>query len=153
MDILKDLVPSGGTWLVWLIQAALAVGVVMLVVNFLAGVVATIPGIGPVLAHILRILGGQYEKWLNDRVPKAAEQAVMAVEERYRRADRMPPRERASRKMEDALKIMDRLTPGVSRSLAESSIEAALTKLRPQYEQKAALTPDATSPKGAGNAR
>lgn len=149
MDFLKDLIPPGNLWLVWLIQAALAVGVIMLLVNFLAGVVSAIPGVGPVLAQILRLLGGQYQKWLTEHVPKAAEQAVLAVEERYRRAVDLPPDERARRKLEEALKILNELAPGLKRDVAVKMIEAALARIRPQYEQKAELTPE-PSAKGVG---
>jgi len=152
MDFLRDLIPPGQVWLVWLVQAALAVGVIMLVVNFLAGVVAMIPGVGPVLAQILRVLGGQYQKWLTEHVPKAAEQAVLAVEERYRAAEDLPPEERARRKMEEALKILDQLAPGLNRDVARKMIEAALARIRPQYEQKVALTPK-PSAKGVKDAR
>jgi len=141
MDFIRDLIPPLEVWLVWLIQAALAVGVVMLLANLLAGVVAAIPSIGPVLAKILRIVGGQFEKWLNERVPKAAEQAVMAVEERYRRAEDIPPEERARKKLKEAVEILDELAPGLDRDTAVKMVEAALTRIRPQYEQKAALTP------------
>ncbi len=153
MDFLRDLIPPGQVWLVWLVQAALAVGVIMLVVNFLAGVVAMIPGVGPVLAQILRMLGGQYQKWLTEHVPKAAEQAVLAVEERYRAAEDLPPEERARKKMEEALKILDQLAPGLNRDVARKMIEAALARIRPQFEQKAALTPKPSAKGVGGGAR
>jgi len=142
MDFLRDLLPPGQVWLIWLIQAALAVGVIMLIANFLAGVVSAIPGVGPVLAQIVRMLGGQYQKWLTDHVPKAAEQAVLAVEERYRRAVDLPPDERARKKLQEALDILNDLAPGLNRDVAVRMVEAALARIRPQYEQKAALTPD-----------
>ncbi len=153
MDILKTLIPDQQTFLIWLIQAALAVGVVMLVVNFLAGVVATIPGVGPILAQVLRILGGRYQDWLTNHVPKAAEQAVLAVEERFRTAEDMPPEERARKKMGEALKTLDKLAPGLDRETAKKMVEAALARIRPQYEQKAALTPKPSAPKGGSRAR
>ena len=153
MDFLKDLIPPGNLWLVWLIQAALAVGVIMLIVNFLAGVVAMIPGVGPVLAQVLRLLGGQYQKWLTEHVPKAAEQAVLAVEERFRTAEDLPPEERAKRKMQEALKILDQLAPGLNRDVARKMIEAALARIRPQYEQKAELTPKPSAAMGGAHAR
>ena len=134
-------------------QAALAVGVIMLIVNFLAGVVAMIPGVGPVLAQILRMLGGQYQKWLTEHVPKAAEQAVLAVEERYRRAVDLPPDERARRKLEEAIEILNQLAPGLRRDVAVKMIEAALARIRPQYEQKAELTPEPSASKGVKDAR
>jgi len=152
VDFIRDLIPPAEVWLVWLIQAALAVGVVMLIANLLAGVVAAIPGVGPVLAKILRILGGRFEHWLNEHVPKAAEQAVQAVEERYRRAEDLPPEVRAKRKLEDALRILDELAPGLKRDTAIKMIEAALTRIRPQYEQKASLTPK-PSARGANSAK
>ena len=153
MDVVRDLMPPSQVWLVWLIQAALTVGVVMLVVNFLAGVVAMVPGVGPVLAQVLRIIGGQYQKWLTEHVPKAAEQAVLAVEEKYRSAEDLPPEERARRKMEEALKLLDTLAPGLDRETAKRMIEAALARIRPQYEQKAALTPSPSTKGGGVDAR
>ncbi len=153
MDVWKTLIPPGNLWIVWLVQAALAVGVVMLVVNLLAGVVSAIPGVGPVLAQILRVLGGQYQKWLTEHVPKAAEQAVLAVEEKYRAAEDLPPEERARRKMEEALKILNRLAPGLDRDVARKMIEAALARIRPQFEQKAALTPKPSTKGVGGGAR
>lgn len=152
MDV-RDLIPPSQVWLIWLIQAALTVGVVMLAVNFLAGVVAMVPGVGPVLAQVLRIIGGQYQKWLTEHVPKAAEQAVLAVEEKYRSAEDLPPEERARRKMEEALKLLDTLAPGLDRETAKRMIEAALARIRPQYEQKAALTPSPSTKGGGVDAR
>ncbi len=153
MEGVKDLIPPGDVAFWWLVQAALAVGVVMLVANFLAGLVGAIPGVGPVLARVVLILAGQYQKWLSEHVPKAAEQAVLAVEEQFRRAEDLPPEERARRKMEEALKILDQLAPGLDRETAKKMIEAALARIRPQYEQKAALTPKPSGGKGARDAR
>ena len=153
MEGVKDLIPPGDVAFWWLVQAALAVGVVMLVANFLAGLMGAIPGVGPALARVVLILAGQYQKWLSEHVPKAAEQAVLAVEEQFRRAEDLPPEERARRKMEEALKILDQLAPGLDRETAKKMIEAALARIRPQYEQKAALTPKPSGGKGARDAR
>ncbi|WP_457638437.1 hypothetical protein [Oceanithermus sp.] len=139
--ILRTIVPDGGTWLTWLIQAALAVGVVMLIANAISGVLAAIPVVGPTLATITKIIAGRYQQWLTDQVPKLAEQAVLTVEERYRTAEDIPPDQRAAQKMQEALAELDKLAPGLKRDTAKSALEAALARIRPHYEQKAALTP------------
>jgi len=76
-DIVRTLIPDGGTWLTWLIQAALAVGVVMLIANAISGVLAAIPVVGPTLATITKIIAGRYQQWLADQVPN--EQAGSGV--------------------------------------------------------------------------
>jgi len=139
-QLLQTILPDGNTWLAWLIQAALAVGVVMLIANALSGVLAAIPVVGPTLAAVLKIIAGRYQAWLADQVPKAAEQAVLTVEERYRKAEKLPPDVRAKQKMEEALAELNKLAPGLRRDTAKSALEAALSRIRPQYEQKASLT-------------
>jgi hypothetical protein len=134
---LYDLIPSGQVWLVWALQAALAVGVVALVAGLLVRLVSFIPGVGPVLAGIIRILASNYEKWLAERVPKLAEQAVLATEERYR-ATALPPEQRATTKLEEAVRTLQELAPGLSRDIAQKQIEAALARVRAMgMEQKA----------------
>jgi len=140
-QFLHTILPDSNTWLMWLLQAALAVGVVMLIANALSGMLASIPVIGPTLASILKIIAGRYQSWLTDQVPKAAEQAVLTVEERYRKAEKIPPERRAEVKMQEALIELNRLAPGLKKDVAKSAVEAALARIRPQYEQKAALTP------------
>ncbi len=140
-DILRTIVPDGGTWLAWLIQAAVAVGMVMLIANAISGVLAAIPVVGPTLATVFKVIAGRYQQWLADQVPKLAEQAVLTVEERYRTAEDIPPDERASKKMQEALAELNKLAPGLRKDLAVSALEAALARIRPHYEQKAALTP------------
>jgi len=134
---LHDLIPSGQVWLVWALQAALAVGVIALVAGLLVRLVSLIPGVGPVLAGIIRILASNYEKWLSERVPKLAEQVVLSVEERYR-ATTLPPQERAAAKLEEAVRTLQELAPGLSRDIAQKQIEAALARIRAMgMEQKA----------------
>ncbi|ACV05051.1 hypothetical protein [Thermus phage P23-77] len=134
---LHDLIPSGQVWLVWALQAALTVGVIALVAGLLVRLVSLIPGVGPVLAGIIRILASNYERWLSERVPKLAEQAVLAVEERYR-ATTLPPQERAAAKLEEAVRTLQELAPGLSRDIAQRQIEAALARIRAMgMEQKA----------------
>ena len=139
-QLLQTILPDSDTWLLWLIQAALAVGVVMLIANALSGILATVPVVGPTLATLLKIIAGKYQDWLANQVPKAAEQAVLTVEERYRKAEKLPPDVRAKQKMEEALAELNKLAPGLRRDTAKSALEAALSRIRPQYEQKASLT-------------
>ena len=154
MDLIHQLihviVPSGNTMLAWLIQAALAVGVVMLVANAISGVLAAIPVVGPTLSMILKVIAGRYQQWLADQVPKLAEQAVLTVEERYRTEEHLPPDKRAAQKMQEALAELNKLAPGLRKDVAVSSLEAALARIRPHYEQKAALTP---KPSGGSRGR
>ncbi len=136
---MTDFIPPTQTWIVWAVQAALAVGVISLLAGLLVAVVSKIPLLGPVLANIIRIIGGNYEKWLSERLPKMAEQAVLAVEERFRKSD-LPPEVRAQEKMHQAVELVEQMAPGVNRSVAKASIEAALTRMRSAYmEQKARL--------------
>ncbi|GIW38943.1 MAG: hypothetical protein KatS3mg075_424 [Meiothermus sp.] len=91
------------------------------------------------LASLVRIIGGNYEKWLAERLPKMAEQAVLAVEERYRKSD-LPPEVRSTEKMREAIELVEQMAPGVNRSIAKAQIESALTRMRSAYmEQKARL--------------
>lgn len=136
---LTDFIPPTQTWIVWAVQAALAVGVISLLAGLLVSIVSKVPFLGPVLASIIRIIGGNYEKWLSERLPKMAEQAVLAVEERFRKSD-LPPEVRAQEKMREAIELVEQMAPGVNRSVAKASIEAALTRMRSAYmEQKARL--------------
>jgi len=132
-----DLIPPKDLWMIWLVQALLAVGVIALVAGLLVRLVAGIPVVGPILAGIIRMIAGNYERWLSERVPKLAEQAVLAVEEKYRRSE-LPPAERASQKLEEAIQILQTLAPGLSRDIAQRQIEAALARVRAMgMEQKA----------------
>ncbi|GEM83900.1 hypothetical protein [Meiothermus hypogaeus] len=136
---LTDFIPPTQTWIVWAVQAALAVGVISLLAGLLVAVLGKVPFVGPVLASLVRIIGGNYEKWLAERLPKMAEQAVLAVEERYRKSD-LPPEVRATEKMREAVELVEQMAPGVNRSIAKAAIESALTRMRSAYmEQKARL--------------
>ena len=126
----QALVPGGEVWAVWLLQAALAVGVVALLAGALIALVGRIPVVGPVLAGIIRVVAGNYERWLAERVPKLAEQAVLSVEERYRKARDLPPEERARAKLEEAMQALQEMAPGLSREVARRQIEAALARIR-----------------------
>lgn len=136
---LTDFIPSTQTWIIWAVQAALAVGVISLLAGLLVAVLGKVPLIGPILASLVRIIGGNYEKWLAERLPKMAEQAVLAVEERFRKSD-LPPEVRAAEKMREAVELVEQMAPGINRSIARASIESALTRMRSAYmEQKARL--------------
>ncbi len=136
---LTDFIPPTQTWIVWAVQAALAVGVISLLAGLLVAVLSKVPLIGPVLASLVRIIGGNYEKWLAERLPKIAEQAVLAVEERYRKSD-LPPEVRATEKMREAVELIEQMAPGINRSIAKAAIDSALTRMRSAYmEQKARL--------------
>ncbi|MCL6527652.1 MAG: hypothetical protein K6T57_12320 [Thermaceae bacterium] len=135
---LKDFLPDNGTLLSWVIQAALAVGVISLLAGLIIGVVGNVPVVGPLLAGIIRMLAGNYEKWLTERVPKLAEQAVLSTEEKFRNAPPLPAAERASQKMETALDILKQSAPGLSADQARAQVEAALARIRATgMEQKA----------------
>lgn len=117
-------------------QALVALGAVALLAGLLVRLVGGIPVVGPALAGLIRMLASNYERWLAERVPRLAEQAVLAVEERYRKSD-LPPQERAARKLEEAISILQELAPGLSRTIAEKQIEAALARIRAMgMEQK-----------------
>lgn len=117
-------------------QALVALGAVALLAGLLVRLVGSIPVVGPVLAGLIRMLASNYERWLAERVPRLAEQAVLAVEERYRKSD-LPPQERAARKLEEAISTLQELAPGLSRTIAEKQIEAALARIRAMgMEQK-----------------
>lgn len=134
---LTDFIPPTQTWIVWAVQAALAVGVISLLAGALVGLLGRIPVVGPVLAGIVRFIGSNYEKWLTERLPKIAEQAVLAVEDRYRKSD-LPPEVRAQEKMREALELVQQMAPGVNQNVARAAIDAALARVRHNYmEQKA----------------
>lgn len=117
-------------------QALVALGAVALLAGLLVRLVGGIPVVGPVLAGLIRMLASNYERWLAERVPRLAEQAVLSVEERYRKSD-LPPQERAARKLEEAISTLQELAPGLSRTIAEKQIEAALARIRAMgMEQK-----------------
>ncbi|WP_243095213.1 hypothetical protein [Thermus thalpophilus] len=131
-----DLVPPASVWGAWALQALVALGAVALLAGLLVRLVGGIPVVGPVLAGLIRMLASNYERWLAERVPRLAEQAVLAVEERYRKSD-LPPQERAARKLEEAISTLQELAPGLSRTIAERQIEAALARIRAMgMEQK-----------------
>jgi hypothetical protein len=135
---LPDLLPDKGVLLTWLIQAALGVGIVSLLAGLLVGVVGKIPVIGPVLAALIRMLAGNYEKWLNERVPKLAEQAVLATEERWRKSGITDPTVRAQQKLSESTQTLQSLAPGLSADTAKAQVEAALARIRANgMEQKA----------------
>jgi hypothetical protein len=133
----QDLLPTGNIWMVWLLQAALAVGVVALLAGALIALVGRIPVVGPILAGIIRLIAGNYERWLQERVPKLAEQAVLATEERYR-ATHLPAEERARVKLDEAIQALQQMAPGLARDIAQRQVEAALARIRAAgMEQKA----------------
>jgi hypothetical protein len=133
----QDLIPTGNIWMVWLLQAALAVGVVALLAGALIALVGRIPVVGPILAGIIRLIAGNYERWLQERVPKLAEQAVLATEERYR-ATHLPAEERARVKLDEAIQALQQMAPGLARDIAQRQVEAALARIRAAgMEQKA----------------
>lgn len=135
-----ELIPPLQIWVVWAIQAALAVGIIALFAGLLTTLVAKIPVVGPVLAGIIRILAGNYEKWLAERLPKLAEQAVLAMEERYRKSANLPPEQRAREKLEGALELVQQMAPGLAPRIARANIESALSRIRKEgLEQKADL--------------
>lgn len=132
-----DLVPPGNLWIVWLLQAALAVGVIALAAGALIAILGKIPVVGPILAGIVRIIAGNYERWLSERVPKLAEQVVLSVEERYRKSN-LSFEERAQTKLEEAISALQQMAPGLGRDIAQRQVEAALSRIRATgMEQKA----------------
>ncbi|AWR86780.1 hypothetical protein [Meiothermus taiwanensis] len=132
-----DFIPSGNLWIVWLLQAALAVGVIALAAGALIAILGKIPIVGPILAGIVRIIAGNYERWLSERVPKLAEQVVLSVEERYRKSN-LSFEERAQTKLEEAISALQQMAPGLGRDIAQRQVEAALSRIRATgMEQKA----------------
>ncbi|AGK04665.1 hypothetical protein K649_15400 [Meiothermus ruber DSM 1279] len=92
---------------------------------------------GPILAGIVRIIAGNYERWLSERVPKLAEQVVLSVEERYRKSN-LSFEERAQTKLEEAISALQQMAPGLGRDIAQRQVEAALSRIRATgMEQKA----------------
>ncbi len=135
-----DLFPPLQTWIGWAIQAALAYGLISVLAGLLITLLNKIPFIGAVLGNIVRVLASNYERWLAERLPKIAEQAVLAIEERYRKRGDMPPEERASEKLQAALDLVNQMAPGIPPSVARASVDAALTTMRHSYqEQKARM--------------
>jgi hypothetical protein len=65
-----DFIPSGNLWIVWLLQASLAVGVITLFAGGLIALLGKIPIVGPILAgqrnasYVQAILGkvGEYSE-------------------------------------------------------------------------------------------
>ncbi len=135
-----DFVPSGQTWVVWLVQALLAAGLVALLAGVIARAVSVVPVVGPVLATAVRMLFSNYERWLAERVPKLAEQVVLATEERWRQVGgQYDPAARAQAKLQEAMDALQQMAPGLPRDIAQKQIEAALARIRAMgMEQKAA---------------
>jgi len=75
-----DFLPSGNELLRWLLAALLAAGVLGSISATVAALVMRIPVIGPVLAALIPPIMAQYEKWLSERLKRAADAAVSAVE-------------------------------------------------------------------------
>jgi hypothetical protein len=126
-----DLVPSGQTWAIWLLQALLAAGLIALLAGAITRLLAAIPVVGPALAVAVRMLFSNYEKWLSERVPKLAEQAVLATEEKWRQVgSQYDPAARAQAKLQEAMEALQQMAPGLPRDLAQKQIEAALARIR-----------------------
>ncbi|WP_245587631.1 hypothetical protein [Calidithermus chliarophilus] len=121
---LAPLLPDWNTVLVWLVQGVLALGFLRLAGEALAALAGQIPGVGVVLAPLIRLLAGQWEKWLTERVPAIADKAVQSVEERFRGTRSGPT------KLEQATRMVQRYAPGLSREAAQAQVEAALTRMR-----------------------
>ena len=143
MDTVKDFfqqfLPPSEVWLTWLVQAVLAVGLLALVAGLLIAVLGRIPVIGPLLAGIVRLLVGNYEKWLSERVPKLADLSVLAVEERLASLAKLRPeiettllsrQRRASTKLKSAVDGLISLAPGLSAADAAQQVEAAVARMR-----------------------
>ncbi len=127
----QDFIPQGQVWLVWLLQALLAAGLISLLSGLIVRAVSVIPVVGPVLAAAVRMVLSNYEKWLSERVPKMAEQAVLATEERWRKVGpQYDPSARAEAKLREAMEALQRMAPGLSRDIAQKQIEAALARIR-----------------------
>jgi hypothetical protein len=94
--------------------------------------------VGPVLAAAVRMLFSNYEKWLSERVPKLAEQAVLATEEKWRKVgSQYDPAARAQAKLQEAMEALQQMAPGLPRDIAQKQIEAALARIRAMgMEQK-----------------
>ncbi|GAA5334086.1 hypothetical protein [Thermus hydrothermalis] len=136
---LHDLLPEGQVWLVWLVQALLAAGLIALLSGLIVRAVSAIPVVGPVLAAAIRLVFSNYEKWLSERVPRLAEQAVLATEERWRKVGtQYDPSARAEAKLREAMEALQQMAPGLPRDIAQRQIEAALARIRAMgMEQKA----------------
>ncbi|VCU53807.1 hypothetical protein TTHN1_01593 [Thermus thermophilus] len=134
----QDFLPQGQVWLVWLVQALLAAGLIALLSGLIVRVVSPIPVVGPVLAAAVRMLFSNYEKWLSERVPKLAEQAVLATEEKWRKVgSQYDPAARAQAKLQEAIEALQQMAPGLPRDIAQKQIEAALARIRAMgMEQK-----------------
>jgi len=134
----QDFLPQGQVWLVWLVQALLAAGLIALLSGLIVRAVSAIPVVGPVLAAAVRMLFANYEKWLSERVPKLAEQAVLATEERWRKVGtQYDPSARAEAKLREAMEALQQMAPGLPRDIAQRQIEAALARIRAMgMEQK-----------------
>nr|WP_279231896.1 hypothetical protein [Thermus hydrothermalis] len=136
---MHDLLPEGQVWLVWLVQALLAAGLIALLSGLIVRAVSAIPVVGPVLAAAIRLVFSNYEKWLSERVPRLAEQAVLATEERWRKVGtQYDPSARAEAKLREAMEALQQMAPGLPRDIAQRQIEAALARIRAMgMEQKA----------------
>lgn len=135
----QDFLPQGQVWLVWLVQALLAAGLIALLSGLIVRAVSAIPVVGPVLAAAIRLVFSNYEKWLSERVPRLAEQAVLATEERWRKVGtQYDPSARAEAKLREAMEALQQMAPGLPRDIAQRQIEAALARIRAMgMEQKA----------------
>ncbi|MBC7292967.1 MAG: hypothetical protein H5T84_02465 [Thermoleophilia bacterium] len=138
-DFFQQFLPPSEVWLTWLVQAVLAVGLLALVAGLLIAVLGRIPVIGPLLAGIVRLLVGNYEKWLSERVPKLADLSVLAVEERLASLAKLrpeiettllSPQSRASTKLKSAVDGLISLAPGLSAADAAQQVEAAVARMR-----------------------
>jgi len=135
---LHDFLPSNQIWVVWLVEALLGAGVVSLLSGSIARIFSTIPVVGNAIASAVRMIFSNYEKWLSERVPKLAEQAVLSTEERWRNlGNQYNPADRAQAKLQDSINTLQKMAPGLPYKLAEKQVEAALARIRSNYmEQK-----------------
>jgi hypothetical protein len=132
------LLPSGQTWIVWLLEALLAAGFISFFSGAIARILSTIPVVGNIIASVVRMLFSNYEKWLSDRIPKLAEQAVLSTEEKWKNlGSQYNPADRAQAKLKESINTLQQMAPGIPENLAQKQVEAALARVRANgLEQK-----------------
>ena len=128
MDILRIL--QNSNLLHYLLPALIASGVLRLTSEAIAGLVARVPVVGVPLSALVRVLAGQYEAWLANHVPKLAQTAVLATEEKFSGL----AGNNSNQKLENAQAELSKLAPGLSTEQQKVQIHAALARLRPALE-------------------
>lgn len=118
----------------FVLSSGLGLFLLKLAAPTVAEVAARVPFFGPTLSKTVLVLAGEFEHYLTSKVPKVAENAVLASEELFRNTPAA-----GTLKLGTALEHLRREAVPIAHDTLrlEQAIYAALTKMRAEgYEQK-----------------